>query len=280
MPFSLIWLPAVLQAAGLKVAPTAQWEDRGRREIGEIFGVICHHTAGARNGNMPSLDLLIRGRPDLPGPLAQLGLGRDGTFYVIAAGRCNHAGEGIWQGIVNGNGNFIGIEAENTGRADDFPWPAVQMDAYRRGVAAILKHVGRSALVCAGHKEYALPKGRKSDPSFDMDQFRTGVTAILDGTAPPPVLIPPEEPATTPGGSPGKPTLRRGSRGEHVAELQRLLGLDVNGEFDGRTEAAVRVFQRTLHLVPDGIVGPKTWAAIEGMAVARVPADPHEGVGR
>lgn len=47
-----------------------------------------------------------------PGPHAQLGLGRDGTFYIIAAGRCNHAGKGNWKGVTDGNGFFIGIEAE------------------------------------------------------------------------------------------------------------------------------------------------------------------------
>src|SRR5580700_4344959 len=55
-----------------------------------------------------------------PGPLAQLGLGRDGTFYVVAAGRCNQAGQGSWQGVTTGNSSFIGIEAENTGLSDGF----------------------------------------------------------------------------------------------------------------------------------------------------------------
>src|SRR5688572_9638222 len=133
MPHSLIWLPSVLKEASLKVATAPGWEDRGRGDVGEIFGVICHHTAGSRNGNMPSLNLLVKGRPDLPGPLSQLGLGRDGTFYVIAAGRCNHAGPGLWQGLTNGNSNFIGIEAENTGRSDNFLCPQVQEEAYHRG---------------------------------------------------------------------------------------------------------------------------------------------------
>jgi hypothetical protein len=38
-------------------------------------------------------------RPDLSGPLAQLCLGRDGAFYIIAAGRAYHAGAGNWQGV-------------------------------------------------------------------------------------------------------------------------------------------------------------------------------------
>ena len=74
---------------------------------------------------MPSLGTLIRGRAGVPGPLSQLGLGRDGTYYIIAAGRCSHAGVGDWQGVTSGNSRYIGIEAENRGRND--PWPSVQM---------------------------------------------------------------------------------------------------------------------------------------------------------
>src|SRR5262245_56514020 len=169
MTFSLAWLTKALEDAQLKVAPVDGWENRGLGEVGNTLGVICHHTAGPRNGNMPSLDVLIRGRPDLTGPLAQLGLGRDGTFYVIATGRCNHAGKGIWKGETAGNTHFIGIEAEHTGNPLD-PWPPVQIDAYQRGVAAILKHAGRTADDCVGHKEWA--PGRKNDPVFDMDAFR------------------------------------------------------------------------------------------------------------
>jgi peptidoglycan hydrolase-like protein with peptidoglycan-binding domain len=260
---SLIWLPSILKSAGLKVATVDGWESRGNGDVGEIFGVICHHTAGPRDGNMPSLRTLIDGRPDLSGPLAQLGLGRDGSYYVIAAGRCNHAGKGAWRGIINGNSNFIGIEAENTGLSDDFPWPQVQTDAYCRGVAAILKHIGREADFCVGHKEWALPKGRKSDPSQDMAAFRTSVTAILNGTAPPLPLIPPNEPPAAPGGTAGRPTLRRTTSDDFVRQVQTKLGIAVDGVFGPRTEAAVRDFQRSHNLVPDGIVGPKTWAALD-----------------
>jgi peptidoglycan hydrolase-like protein with peptidoglycan-binding domain len=268
MPFSLIWLPHVLKEAGLKVATVDGWEDRGRGDMGQVLGVLCHHTAGPRQGNMPSLNTLIKGRPDLHGPLAQLGLGRDGTFYVIAAGRCNHAGEGVWNGITNGNAHFIGIEAENTGGANDFPWPAVQVDACQRGVAAILRFIKRGADCCAAHREYALPQGRKSDPTFDIDGLRSSVATILAGTAPTPVLIPPAEPAAA-GGGPGRATLRRGSTGALVLQIQTALGVEQTGTFGPKTEAAVRAVQRDLGIVPDGIVGPKTWAAIDARAVAR-----------
>jgi hypothetical protein len=263
MIYALTWLPAVLNQAGLKVAEVPGWEGRGRGEMGAIAGVICHHTAGPRSGNMPSLNTLINGRPDLPGPLSQLGIGRDGTYYVIAAGRCNHAGTGRWQGVSEGNSRFIGIEAENTGLPNDMPWPGVQLDAYRRGVAAILAHAGLPAICCAGHKEYALPAGRKSDPPFDMEEFRREVDGFMDGSTPQPLLIPSAEPPTRPDGLPGRLTVRRGSTGDDVRRLQLALQLEpADGIFGADTEAAVRAFQRGHDLVPDGIVGPRSWQVI------------------
>ena len=263
MTYSLVWLADALLGAGLKVARVDGWESRGRGDVGRTLGVLCHHTAGPQNGNMPSLDTLLHGRPDLNGPLAQLGLGRDGTYYVIAAGRCNHAGEGSWRGVISGNTNFIGIEAENTGLQNDTPWPTVQIDAYRRGVAAILKHAGRGAEWCAGHKEFA-PQ-RKTDPTLDMEEFRSSVASVLSGATSSPTLIPSREPPTQPGGAAGRPTLRRGSAGDLVKVVQSALHVSPDGFFGAATEAAARSFQRARNLVPDGIIGPATWAALDAM---------------
>jgi peptidoglycan hydrolase-like protein with peptidoglycan-binding domain len=265
MAFQLTWLAEVLTRAGLKVSEIDGWQNRGRSDMGRVFGVICHHTAGLRDQNMPSLKVILNGRPGIRGPLANLGLARDGTFIVIAAGRANHAGKGSFRGIVNGNSNFIGIEAENTGLANDRPWPDVQLDAYQRGAAAILKHISQGHEFCIGHREWA-PR-RKADPEFggglNMDRFRERVTAFMNGAAPP-VLIPPvENPReAAAGGNPGRPTLRRGMGGDLTRRLQVKLGLRADGNFGPKTEAAVRRFQRDKGMVPDGIVGPKTWEKI------------------
>jgi peptidoglycan hydrolase-like protein with peptidoglycan-binding domain len=265
MAFSLTWLAEVLEDAGLKVAEQPGWRNRGRGEMGTVRGVMCHHTAVPATGIMPSLGIITSGRSDLPGPLSQLALGRDGTFFVVAAGRSNHAGGGMWQGLSSGNSSFIGIEAENTGGAND-PWPAVQLDAYRRGVAALLKKIGANAIMCCGHKEYALPQGRKPDPSFDMFEFRQQVAAIMAGTAPLPTVIPAADAA-------GRQTLRRGDRGDLVKQLQSGIRVELDGIFGAGTEAALRQFQRDHGLVPDGIAGPRTWASLETPApAARSPA--------
>lgn len=262
MAFKLTWMPTTLLDAGLKVAEVDGWPNRGRAEMGEVLGVMIHHTAGPRAGNMPSLKTLRDGRPDLSGPLAQLGLGRDGTFYVIAAGRANHAGGGDWKGVTTGNSSFIGIEVENTGLDNDFPWPAVQLDALARGAAALLRHEGLTEDWCMGHREYALPKGRKKDPTFDMKAFRKQIGQLLSPSAPAPLLIPAIEPKAPPGVVP-RPTLRRGDRGEAVRALQTLLGLlPPDGAFGPMTEAKVRAWQLGKGLVPDGIVGPKSWALL------------------
>lgn len=263
MMYSLTWLPEVLEAAGLKVAETPGWRARGRGDMPNPRGVMCHHTATTAGGNMPTLNMLINGRPDLGGPLCQLGLGRDGTFYVVAAGRANHAGKGDWRGIVTGNSSFIGIEAENSGLAGDV-WPQVQLDAYHRGVAAILKKLGAGAAMCCGHKEYALPAGRKPDPSLDMGAFRAAVAEFIAGKTPPPP-IPAED-------TEKRPTLRRGARGDWVRMLQGLIEVSVDGDFGAGTEAKVRAEQREHGLVGDGIVGPKTWAALEAPPVPPSPA--------
>lgn len=64
-------------------------------------------------------------------------------------------------------------------------------------------------------------------------------------------------------------TLRKGSQGEEVTKLQKLLnekgnyGLETDGKFGSGTEAAVEDFQRKNALDVDGVVGSGTWAALE-----------------
>lgn len=54
--------------------------------------------------------------------------------------------------------------------------------------------------------------------------------------------------------------LKRGSRGENVRYLQKLLKVYPDGIFGINTEEAVKAFQKAHNIKSDGIVGPLTWA--------------------
>jgi peptidoglycan hydrolase-like protein with peptidoglycan-binding domain len=79
-------------------------------------------------------------------------------------------------------------------------------------------------------------------------------------------------------------TLRQGSTGAAVTRLQTMLNkvhppkppLATDGDFGPLTRAAVVAFQREAGLEPDGIVGPLTWAALEGR-YSGSPPGPHPG---
>lgn len=79
----------------------------------------------------------------------------------------------------------------------------------------------------------------------------------------------PAEPA--PPATDAPPTVKKGSKGEYVTLLQTMLinrGYSVgssgaDGIFGTKTDQAVRTFQNAAGLVVDGIVGPKTWAALD-----------------
>ena len=161
-----------VKASGLPYTEVSGWKSRGRREMGTIRTITCHHTATPRSfkrsSDYPTMGVVRDGRPGIPGPLAQLGLGRSGRVYLIAAGVANHAGRSRATSMTNPHA--IGIEAEGAME----PWPKQQYDAYVRLVAALRNEFGAQVL---GHKESASPPGRKADPSFNMTDFRRAVEA-------------------------------------------------------------------------------------------------------
>lgn len=260
----LLWLADVLRDAGLAVREVAGWQSRGHGDFhpGGVLGVLAHHTAGPARGAYPSERVVVAGRPGLEGPLANLGLDRDGVWIVIAAGQAWHAGTGgaPWCPANQGNSRLIGIEAESVGTRDD--WTNAQRESYPRGVAALLDHLRLGPERAIGHREWA--PGRKIDPAFwDMGAFRAAVArwqrvpAVATVSAPAAAPPAPQPPA------PPRPTLRRNSTGRHVQDLQRKLLLVADGLFGPRTEAAVRAAQKAHGLVSDGVVGPLTWRALD-----------------
>lgn len=190
-------LPELLRKRGLKVVEVPGWQLRGRPAYTGDFnpvGVLCHHTATGLNWTDKAVvNLLVKGRSDLPGPLSQFGLARDGMVYIVASGRCNHAGDSKASGTVasgDGNSLYIGIEAFNDGFGESYS-PA-QYDAYVLLCAALSVDItGNSVNTVRGHKETSITG--KPDPRFDMKDFRKKVQAKMTEITTPPV-VEPEEP--------------------------------------------------------------------------------------
>lgn len=181
MPYYWTDLADVVRTSGLPVVEAEGWRTRGHGAFARPRPdvLVAHHTgtpARAR-GDYPSLRIVTEGRSDLPGPLSQLGLGRSGTVYVIAAGIAWHAGKSAHCGFVDLNRCSLGIEAEHSGSG---PWPDAMLDAYPRLVAALCEGYGLDPSRYVSHRDCALPAGRKPDPAGITDAWmRATVTQLL-----------------------------------------------------------------------------------------------------
>ncbi len=187
-----VWVPWLVDAArttGYPVIEVPGQRTRGHGGMRVVEGVMGHHTATSARaaGDYPSLRVVRDGRTGLKGPLCNLGLGRSGTIYVVAAGCAYHAGASRHAGFVDLNDEFLGIEAEDDG---DGTWTAQQRDAYPKLVGALLKYMRRGVDRYVSHRGAATPPGRKPDPAGLDDQWmRTGAARWISGgggTPPPP----------------------------------------------------------------------------------------------
>jgi hypothetical protein len=150
--------------------------------------------------------------------------------YVVAAGACNHAGKSSWAGQSDLNSRAIGIEAESAGLGD---WSKAQLDCYPRLVAACLHYMRRGPERLCAHRECAIPKGRKPDPTgIDMATMRATVGHYLTD----PLRLIPRGGSTT--STPARPTggflmaLSDAEQAEALA-LLRTLNTQITGDTDG-----------------------------------------------
>lgn len=179
-----------LEPAGFKVVEVDGWQTRGRTYAAYApAGGVQHHTAGAlAGGDAPSLGIVINGRPDLPGPLAQVFGSRSLVAYVVAAGVANHAGRGGWNGLA-GNPKVGGHEQEHDGGPDE-PRSERLMDFCARVQCALITAPGSPAdpaNVCQ-HFEWSV-EGKIDFYQWPGDDLRARVAALLvsgPGTPPPP----------------------------------------------------------------------------------------------
>ena len=139
------------------------------------------------------------------------------------------------------------------GQLADMPMDAVCC-VFQRGKSGKMEHTGMHIgggviIHCSGEVKY----GKTTDRGWTHFAIPNG----MDGDVPVP--------------TPTKPTIRKGSTGTYVVECQNdliQLGYDLSpygadGKFGGKTETAVKNFQKDHELTSDGIVGPMTWDALD-----------------
>lgn len=208
-------LPDLLRAAGLTVVEIDGWETRGRPATTGDFhpvGVLNHHTgAFDREGDLAddlayAKWLFLQGRADLPAPLCQLSLSAEGTVYLGAAGRANHAGQAKSSGSVaagDGNALYVGIEWMLSGTQ---PIPAKMYAAGATLNAVLLRLLGSSVQAASCHYQTSVTgKWDIGDPNgiqfgsarvLDMTKFRKGIQVEKDRLARPAVAAPEPETST------------------------------------------------------------------------------------
>lgn len=192
-------LLAALKAEDLRVREVPGWRERGYAELDPTF-VINHHTVGGTGPtDQRDVDVMVKGRSDLEGPLCNFLLGKDGTVHVVAFRRARHAGPGARQVFdevlrdiapsgdakarklrdskhAHGNRNAWGIEVDHPG--DDSPYPAVQVEALIRLNTALCRLGGFPPERCIHHREWTR---RKIDMSLRGSDIRALVRARLRG---------------------------------------------------------------------------------------------------
>lgn len=176
------------------------WETRGRGPMGDVHGIIIHHTGSDAQSDSYLRFLAVDGRGDLPAPLCNVSTDMDGDLWLIATARANHAGGGssiTMQHVINEdyagsaykaelkpgpdnlggtycNGSYYGNEVRYDGGQ---PMTAKQFDSAVRWAAAVCDFHGWSAQSVIGHREHTR---RKPDPGHcPMYQFRLAVSRLL-----------------------------------------------------------------------------------------------------
>jgi hypothetical protein len=178
----MTWLADAIRQEGAKVQETNGWKTRGWGSDSDFVGgrgVMEHHTASSKTaGNAPALGFVTSGSSIAP--LCNLLIGRDGTVFVIAAGKANHGGlGGPWKTVPRDAANTytVGIEIENNGVGE--PYSDAQMLAVHQSTTAILERQKKDHTWAVAHKEWA--PTRKIDPSFSMGTFRADLKAFMEG---------------------------------------------------------------------------------------------------
>lgn len=241
-----------LRAAGLVVVEHDGWRERSHGDFTELRGVVWHHDASGK-GDSPGVPAYMAHQWDAGNPSANAWVDRAGRWHLIGAGVAWHAGA-VLAGKLS-NHTSLGVETDHTVGED---WPAQQLDALRRGTAALLLHTTDHLLDF--HRLICDPPGRKVDPDgLDIDHERAAVAVAL-------------HPRPTGDNDVQLPIVNTGSGHELVRTVQALVNarrvvtppLKEDGVWGRLTRDAVN-HVRALHHMKPGPVDASTWRILLGL---------------
>jgi len=253
-------LEAILASVGLNLVTRAEWGARPRKYINYIQlptpRLFIHHTGDDRQGSSikahQNYHMDTKGWSDLAYSLMvdDRGVVYEGRGIGVQGGHT--AGYNRTSHAICLFGNFQNHPATAAALQTVVKLAKLGRDK-KWWVPTLHGHRDVASTSCPGNYLYnQLPNLRR-------------LTAAAPVAPKPPVPSRPPLPSGRPAGQ--APVLRVGSRGPWVTYLQRLLVRDnqrirVDGIFGPATRQAVINVQRFFRLVPDGIVGPKTWGAL------------------
>ena len=125
----------------------------------------------ANSTGRPSLSICVNGRSDLPGPLCNVYLDRQGVCVVVAAGVANHAGSGATAGC-RANSSVLGVEAECCNAGD---WTDKQLQNYPILLAALVAGCGKDETWIARHCDWTTRKIDTNDLALSWLQSQAAI---------------------------------------------------------------------------------------------------------
>ncbi|GAC1523493.1 MAG: hypothetical protein NVS2B6_09350 [Thermoleophilaceae bacterium] len=120
--------------------------------------------------------------------------------------------------------------------------------------ASLARSAGRRATAARRRRRLLRARGTLLALAVAMTTLSAAAFAASGGTSAPSGSSAPGHHASA--------KLGPGARGVAVSALQRALGVRATGRYDGATRRAVRSFQKAHGLIPDGVAGSATLAAL------------------
>ena len=239
---------AIIAAVGEVLAATLDsYAINTRLRIAHFLAQTCHESAGFRTTEEFASGENYEGRRDLGNIHPGDGVRYKGRGLLQLTGRANYQTFGGQLGVdLEGHPERAGEPVLSLRIACEF-WKENNLN----------KHCDADDIVALTRRINGGVNGLEDRRNLTA-KAKTAVARIeglvLTGEAPP---------------SNGRPVLRRGSKGDAVGSLQRLLQqlgfmVAVDNDFGAGTEVAVAAFQKLQRLDPvDGTVGNATWTALD-----------------